>query len=88
VLFLHQTKGYARSHNIIAYEEWACCCCYIINTEYSHQEQDTVMEDITHKFTINSGDNDSSDEDNSDGDCDRVTDNEDVKLFTSNVIPL
>lgn len=46
------------------------------------------MEDITHKFTINSGDNDSSDEDNSDGDCDRVTDNEDVKLFTSNVIPL
>jgi hypothetical protein len=45
------------------------------------------MEDITHKFTINSGDNDSSDGENSDGWGDRETDNGDVKLFTSNLIP-
>jgi hypothetical protein len=46
------------------------------------------MEDITDKFIINSGNNDSSDVDNSDADSDRGTDNGDVKSFTSNLIPM
>jgi hypothetical protein len=70
-------------------EEWACYCCYITNTENAYWEQALIMEDITDKFIINSGNNDSSDEDNSDGDSEsnRGTVNEDVKSFKSNLIP-